>query len=262
MKRGQDGKIKKPAKLTKKVISVEWTIEEDLHLKELTCKNKTVNWTTICRRFNKKFPNNRKTAKACKNRWETLNSTPTLNEELMIILTFYRNNLEVPTGILKDKLDVHEYIINLIEKMDYIIKDIRDSVLIPLLSKLQFFVIADLILNDNIYSEQLNNLRSSSIDWLDLAQCLTKEKMTKEMLHEMVDRLVEDMEDKINLQIEQNLDTIKETMHERKEHSSQPTGRQAFLAQTAMRAGMQMFQVNFANIQRTLPPFAFPHYQQ
>lgn len=262
MKRSQDGKVKKTPKSTKKPILIEWTVEEDLQLKELICKDKIVNWTTICRRLNKKFPNNRKTAKACENRWQTLNSAPNLNEELMILLTFYRDNLEVAVTALKDKLDVHEYILNLIEKVDDIIKDIRDSVPIPLLSKLQLFVIVDLILNYSIYNAQLHKLRSSPIDWLELAQCLTKEKMTKETLHEMVDRLVENMEDKINLQIEQKLDTVKETMHERKEPSSQPASRQAFLAQTAMRTGMQMFQVNFANLQRTMPPFAFPHYQQ
>jgi len=225
MKRGYDGLAKKQNKINKKTENtIEWSMEQDVYLRQLVCKDKIENWTTICRRFNRKFPNNKQSSKTCKNRWTTLNSRLTLNEELTFILAFYRGNIDIASFILKDKLDVYEYIAKLVNKINSIAHNIKESLPLSLVTKLQFFTLIDLALNqESISNAQLRELRYSKNDWLELVQYLIKgkEKMTKESFHEFVQKIVENIEDRVNLLLEQITDNITSLMHERKENPQQ-----------------------------------------
>eukprot|EP00826_Nyctotherus_ovalis_P058513 TRINITY_DN8047_c0_g1_i5.p1 TRINITY_DN8047_c0_g1~~TRINITY_DN8047_c0_g1_i5.p1 ORF type:complete len:254 (-),score=81.13 TRINITY_DN8047_c0_g1_i5:173-934(-) len=239
MKRSLDGPAKKAARVSKKAKSAkEWSVEEDVYLKELACKEEIINWGTVCRKFNKKFTTSKRTSKACESRWTILSSTPTLNEELMITLTLYRNNLELAASILKDKLDVHDYLSNLIGKLKTT-ADTKDSSHLPLLTKLQFFVLIDLALGEETGDAQVQGLRTSKNDWLEVAQALKndKEKMTREEFHEFVEGVVESMEDKVGLLLEQSADSIKDIMHERRENLSQGNAHQDF---SGMNPAMRM----------------------
>ena len=217
MKRSLEGAIKKSAKSRK---CKPWTQEEDVFLRDL-CMEEVKNWKEICKKINKKFAKPKRTAKNCEERWKILNASLGYNEELMILLTFYRGNIEVAIEILKPKFDVHEYINKLISQIPSMVNDIMSSIQLDLLSKLKFLICVDLALNgeEKIYP-QIHELKSSSTDWLELVQNLTqeKEKLTKEALHELVQKLVVNMEEEIHQLTESTTNELKDLMHVRKEN--------------------------------------------
>ena len=47
-----------------------WKKEKDHILTEIVDKKVKLNWTEIAIEFNKSFPNNERTRKQCRNRWE------------------------------------------------------------------------------------------------------------------------------------------------------------------------------------------------
>lgn len=47
-----------------------WKKKEDNILKEIVANKVTLNWTEIAIEFNKSFPDNERTRKQCRNRWE------------------------------------------------------------------------------------------------------------------------------------------------------------------------------------------------
>lgn len=256
MKRSLNGAAKRTARVSKKAKSTkEWSVDEDVYLRELVCKDKAVNWGTVCRRLNKKFAGSKRTSKTCESRWTILSSTPTLNEELVITLTLYRNSLELAAAILKDKLDVHDYLSNLIARLKTT-ADSKDSSHLSLLTKLQFFVLIDLVLGEEPDDAQVQSLRTSENDWLEVAQMLKndKEKMTREEFHEFVEKVVGNMEDKVALLLEQNVDSIKDIMHERRENPSQGNAHQDF---SGMNSAMRMNLYILASYYRQQQPMNF-----
>jgi len=227
MKRNFDGSTKKSNKTSKK--SKPWTTEEDTFLKEEVQKNTEINWKYLCKNLNKQFTLYKRTANCCKERWLQLNSTLTdtiltFNEEVIILLTFYRGNLKVATSILGNKVNVEDYIKNLIKSLNSIADKVNASISVPLLAKLQFFVCIDLALNiadetDTLFEE----IRRSKNDWLEIVQRITNktEKMTKEDFHQFASELISSIEERINLLLSQEMNEIKEIMHEKREDPQQ-----------------------------------------
>eukprot|EP00826_Nyctotherus_ovalis_P058260 TRINITY_DN7995_c0_g1_i4.p1 TRINITY_DN7995_c0_g1~~TRINITY_DN7995_c0_g1_i4.p1 ORF type:complete len:246 (+),score=87.79 TRINITY_DN7995_c0_g1_i4:200-937(+) len=214
MKRSLDGSIKKGSKDLKR--QKPWTNEEEEFLREEVCKESEINWRNICKSLNKKFAPVKRTANSCKEHWHKLHSSLTFNEELIVLLTLYRGNLEVARSILQHKVDIDAHIGSLVSSAQSTAQKIDAHVSVPLLAKLQFFVCVDLALNaaDELFDE----MRGAEIDWLEMVQRLTDktEKMTREGFHQFAAQLVANIEEKINLLLTQEVNEIKEIMHERK----------------------------------------------
>lgn len=221
MKRNIDATIKKTATNLAKI--KQWTPEQDLCLRDIITNNgkeKTLNWKTVCRRLNKQFPTQRVTAKSCENRWQVITSSLTINEELLILLTLHRGKLEVAEELLKVRVDVKDYLVKMSERVLSIVEDIKNDKSLTTIEKLQFFVCVDLALNSNNECS-FDLMRCSTIDWLDVVQYLTKQKvkMNKEEFHEFVQKILSNIEDKVQLLLESETDELKEIMHERKEYT-------------------------------------------
>eukprot|EP00826_Nyctotherus_ovalis_P065483 TRINITY_DN9629_c0_g2_i7.p1 TRINITY_DN9629_c0_g2~~TRINITY_DN9629_c0_g2_i7.p1 ORF type:complete len:274 (+),score=76.60 TRINITY_DN9629_c0_g2_i7:40-822(+) len=221
MKRSIDGTIKKAARRAKTRKSKEWTTEQDLNLRDLISKEKITSWPTICRRLNKLFPTQKTTARDCETRWELLNSSLTLNEELVLLISFYRDKLQIAEKLLETRTNVKDHVLEMVEKMWPVVEEVRNGKALTTLSKLQFFVCVDLALNSG--NELVEPMRMSMIDWLEVAQYLLKQKakMTKEGFHEFVDKMVLSIEDKISILLESEVNGLQDVMHERKDNPSQ-----------------------------------------
>eukprot|EP00826_Nyctotherus_ovalis_P057006 TRINITY_DN7787_c0_g1_i2.p1 TRINITY_DN7787_c0_g1~~TRINITY_DN7787_c0_g1_i2.p1 ORF type:complete len:258 (+),score=61.74 TRINITY_DN7787_c0_g1_i2:185-958(+) len=225
MKRGSDGSPSKVSKASVRPKKVkDWTADQDLHLRDLVCKEEISNWTIVCRRLNKQFASHRVTAKDCKARWELLNSSLSLNEELVILLTLYRGKLEVAEELLRTRVDVKDYVVQMVARTLQTAEEIKSSHPLSTLTKLQFFVCVDLAVNPQEGSgDYFEIMRSSVVDWLEVVQHLVKQKakMSGEAFHELVQRIVLNFEDKINALLEAEIDGLKDVMHERKDNPSQ-----------------------------------------
>lgn len=214
MKRSLHGSIKKGSKDLKR--AKPWTGEEEEFLREEVCKESEVNWKSICKNLNKKFAPVKRTANSCKEHWLKLHSSLSFNEELIVLLTLYRGNLEVARSILQHKVDVDEHVRSLISNTHSAAQTLGVHSSVPLLGKLQFFVCVDLALNGA--NELFDGMRGAEIDWLEIVQRLTNktEKMTREDFHQFAAQLVASIEERINLLLTQEVNEIKEIMHERK----------------------------------------------
>jgi len=202
-------------------------MEQDLFLRNLISKEKSLNWKTVCRRLNKKFPSHKVTAKACESRWNILNSSLSINEELVILLTLYRGKLEMAEELLMTRIDVKDYIVKIIGRLLSIVEEMKISRQLTVLERLQFFVCIDLALNSE-GDCNFELMRTSGIDWLEVIQYLTKQKakMSKESLHEFVQKIISNIEDKVNLLLGSEVNCFKDIMHERKDNPSQANSNQ------------------------------------
>jgi len=219
MKEIRNSTPKKSPKLPKKI--KKWTTEQDIFLKELVTKKKLLNWTTMCRRINKKFPEQKVTSKDCITRWQILSSQLTLNEELIILLTLHKGELEIAEELLKSKVDVKEHVLDMVSKTISMVNEIKTSQQLSTLVKLQFLVCVDLALNsqEDIFAP----IRWSKVDWLEIVQLITKKKakMSKESFHEFVEDILSSIQDKVDLILESGKDRVMEIMHKRRENPPQ-----------------------------------------
>lgn len=225
MKRGSDGSPNKVSKCSVRARkSRDWTAEQDLHLRDLVCKEESPNWTAVCRKLNKHFASHKVTAKDCRARWELLNSNLTLNEELVILLTLYRGKLEVAEELLKTRADVKDYVVQMVARTLETAEEVKSSLPLSTLAKLQFFVCVDLAVNPREdCGDYFEIMRNSVVDWMEVVQHLVKHKakMSREAFHEFVQKIVLNFEDKINVLLEAEIDGLKDVMHERKNNPSQ-----------------------------------------
>ena len=221
MKRNLSGtKITKGhTKLDKPII---WTNEQDQFLKQEIGDKALVTWRAICKKFNKEFSPIKRTSKECEARWKEMNAGPNYNEELLILLMFYKNRLQIIDDIMKPRIDVYEYMAKLLGKLKARISTLSHTKMNHL-EKLQYILCIDKAFHpENILNKELEEFREAKDDWLELAQELgqTKIKPSEVNLHEFSQKLAKQIEESLSIMIESTNNDLKGLMHERKDNPS------------------------------------------
>lgn len=201
-----------------------WTTEQDAFLREEIEKSKAINWRSICKKFNKTFKPVKVTSKECGSRWSYLSAELSINEEIIILLTFYRGNQEIAATVLKSRVNVSEYLESLIIKVKNKVESfnkIKDG--LTWLMKLKLLICLGLSLSSEQCDKRLGELAAMQKDWMEVVQTITgkKEKLTTEMFREHVDTIVANIESKVNLLAESNNNELNDVMHERRDNPSE-----------------------------------------
>ena len=203
--------------------SKTWTDEQDQFLRKETERVEIINWRNICKRFNKEFKPIRRTMKECEGRWKELAFVLTFNEELLILLMFYKGQVDLAKTLFESKINIEIYLKKLLQELKEKSYEIALGKF-SYLCELQFILCVDLSFNPSEYlKDELEEFRDGRKDWLEVAQIAARriDKLNEKKLHEVAKHIVEDLEKGLCLIVESNINDLKDIMHERKDNPSQ-----------------------------------------
>ena len=170
----------------------DWSVEEDQYLRQQVNEYGVKNWKIISKGFCKKFKSSNRTPQNCREHWNLLQLHTSYNEEVLILLLYYGDNLELASTIFKSSLKVEQYIKNLILKITANLRNfLNDMNKFSFLEKLQFYALIDIALNSKKeYSEELEKLKNSQNEWIEIIKLISNSKNLEEY-HTFVQSLID-----------------------------------------------------------------------